>query len=39
VVLVVEDEPLARGAMRAVLEARGYRVAAAGNGRDALNYL
>jgi CheY-like chemotaxis protein len=39
VVLVVEDEPLARGALQAVLEARGHRVAAAGNGRDALNYL
>jgi CheY-like chemotaxis protein len=38
-VLVVEDDPVTRGAVRALLEARGYRVAEAGNGRDALNYL
>ena len=38
-VLVVEDDPLACEALRAVLEARGHCVAVGGNGRDALNYL
>jgi CheY-like chemotaxis protein len=38
-VLVVEDDPRVRDALRALLAARGHRVAAAGNGREALNYL
>ena len=38
-VLVVEDDRLAREALEAILEARGFSVAAAGNGREALNYL
>jgi CheY-like chemotaxis protein len=38
-VLVVEDDGLVREKMGALLETRGYRVAAAGNGREALNYL
>jgi PAS domain S-box-containing protein len=35
-VLVVEDEPSIRTLSRRVLEARGYRVLEAGNGKDAL---
>jgi CheY-like chemotaxis protein len=38
-VLVVEDDALARESIRTILEARGFSVAAAGNGREALNYL
>jgi two-component system, cell cycle sensor histidine kinase and response regulator CckA len=35
-ILVVEDEPGVRAAARRVLEAHGYLVASAGNGREAL---
>ena len=38
-VLVVEDDPLIRGAMQMVLEWEGYRVAWAANGRQALDLL
>jgi CheY-like chemotaxis protein len=38
-VLVVEDERLAREALKALLERQGYHVAAAANGREALNFL
>jgi len=35
-ILVVDDEPAIRGLLRRRLEKEGYRVAVAGNGRDAL---
>jgi CheY-like chemotaxis protein len=38
-VLVVDDDTLAREAMRSILERQGFSVAAAANGREALNYL
>jgi CheY-like chemotaxis protein len=38
-VLVVEDEPVARELMRSFLEAAGFRVACAANGREALDLL
>jgi CheY-like chemotaxis protein len=38
-VLLVEDDELLRGAMKMVLEWEGYRVACAGDGREALDYL
>jgi CheY-like chemotaxis protein len=38
-VLVVEDDPLIRGAMQLLLEWEGYRVAWAANGRQALDLL
>ena len=38
-VLVVDDEPDIRDTMRAVLEAEGYSVATACNGREALDTL
>jgi CheY-like chemotaxis protein len=38
-VLVVEDDPVIRGAMQMVLEWEGYRVAWACNGREALDLL
>lgn len=38
-ILVVEDDPLTRTAIKAVLEWEGYRVACAANGREALDYL
>jgi CheY-like chemotaxis protein len=38
-VLLVEDDPLIRGAMQMVLEWEGYRVAWAANGRQALDLL
>jgi len=37
--LLVEDHPLSRDALRALLEAAGYRVACVGNGWEALEYL
>jgi CheY-like chemotaxis protein len=36
---LVEDDELLRGAMKMVLEWEGYRVACAGDGRQALDYL
>jgi CheY-like chemotaxis protein len=36
-VLLVEDEPLLRGAFRALLEVSGYRVLEAGTGQEALD--
>jgi CheY-like chemotaxis protein len=39
VVLVVEDEPDARTALAMLLEMEGFTVAAAANGRDALELL
>ncbi len=38
-ILLVEDDELLRGAMRMVLEWEGYRVACAGDGGEALDYL
>src|SRR4051812_43717388 len=38
-ILVVEDNAALRQVMRAVLEAAGYRVACAANGREALDSL
>ena len=38
-ILLVEDDELLRGAMKMVLEWEGYRVACAGDGREALDYL
>jgi CheY-like chemotaxis protein len=38
-ILLVEDDDLLRGAMKMVLEWEGYRVACAGDGREALDYL
>jgi CheY-like chemotaxis protein len=38
-VLVVDDDPDVRELLRVSLAADGYRVACAGNGRDALTYL
>ncbi len=38
-VLLVEDDPLTRGAMRMVLEWEGYRVSCAANGQEALDLL
>ncbi len=38
-VLIVEDEPLVRMAMRQVLQYEGYDVSCAGDGREALNFL
>lgn len=38
-VLVVEDDEDAREAMVALLQMKGYDVAGAGNGREALDYL
>jgi CheY-like chemotaxis protein len=38
-ILLVEDDELLRGAMKMVLEWEGYRVACAGDGREALAYL
>src|SRR4051794_3787774 len=38
-VLVVEDDPLIRGAMKMVLEWEGYRVRCAGDGREGLHLL
>jgi CheY-like chemotaxis protein len=38
-ILLVEDDELLRGAMQLVLEWEGYRVACAGDGRQALDYL
>jgi CheY-like chemotaxis protein len=36
---LVEDDELLRGAMKMVLEWEGYRVAGAGDGREALDFL
>jgi CheY-like chemotaxis protein len=38
-ILVVEDDEDAREALVALLEMKGYSAAAAGNGREALDYL
>ena len=38
-VLVVEDQRLARGALRSILELDGYEVRVAGNGRQAIRVL
>jgi CheY-like chemotaxis protein len=38
-VLIVEDDDLTRDALRSVLEAEGYAVATAANGREAYNFL
>jgi two-component system, cell cycle sensor histidine kinase and response regulator CckA len=38
-ILVVDDEALIRQATRSTLEANGYRVAVAGNGAEAIEYL
>jgi CheY-like chemotaxis protein len=38
-ILVVEDDRDIQAAITLVLETQGYRVAAAANGRDALDYL
>jgi CheY-like chemotaxis protein len=38
-ILVVEDNAAVRRAMKALLEAAGYRVTCAANGRDALDCL
>ncbi len=35
-ILVVEDDPATRGALKRLLEQAGYRVDCAGDGRDAL---
>lgn len=39
VVLVVDDDPDVREALSSILEDEGYRVASAGNGREALDWL
>jgi CheY-like chemotaxis protein len=39
IILVVEDDPLLRGAMKMVLEWEGYRARCAANGQEALNLL
>jgi CheY-like chemotaxis protein len=39
VVLVVDDEPLLRASIRAILEDNGYAVKEAANGHDALQLL
>ena len=38
-ILLVEDDAILRGAMKMVLEWEGYRVACAGDGVEALDYL
>src|ERR1700730_4081891 len=38
-ILIVEDDACIRGVMTALLEAKGYRVVSAGNGREALDLL
>ena len=38
-ILIVEDDEDVREAMLAFLEMKGYSVASAGNGREALDYL
>ncbi len=38
-ILLVEDDPATRGAMKMVLEWEGYRVECAANGREALDRL
>ena len=38
-ILLIEDDELLRGAMKMVLEWEGYRVACAGDGGEALDYL
>jgi CheY-like chemotaxis protein len=38
-ILLIENDPTAREAMRTLLQAEGYRVACAANGREALNLL
>jgi CheY-like chemotaxis protein len=38
-VLIVEDDPVARELLRTFLQAAGYAVACAGNGREALDSL
>ena len=38
-ILLVEDDDILREAMKMVLEWEGYRVACAGDGREALDYL
>ena len=38
-VLVVEDDAAVRDAVKSILEAHGYAIACAANGREALNYL
>jgi CheY-like chemotaxis protein len=38
-ILLVEDDDILRGAVRMVLEWEGYRVASAGDGQQALDYL
>jgi CheY-like chemotaxis protein len=39
VILIVDDDPDIRDALRDVLELKGYAVAEAGDGREALAYL
>jgi CheY-like chemotaxis protein len=38
-ILLIEDDDLLRGAMKMLLEWEGYRVACAGDGGEALDYL
>jgi CheY-like chemotaxis protein len=38
-VLVVEDDPEIRAALKELLEEEGYKVAQAGNGQEALDFL
>jgi CheY-like chemotaxis protein len=38
-ILLVEDDDIPRGAMKMLLEWEGYRVACAGDGAEALDYL
>jgi len=38
-ILLVEDDDILRGAMKMVLQWEGYRVACAGDGRQALDFL
>lgn len=38
-VLIVEDDPMVRGLLAAVVEHGGHRVATAANGKEALEYL